>query len=138
MYWVYIYKLSNGAITWCSKRQETVALSTTEAEHMALSWAAREAIWLKNFGQELDVDMKQTIVIGCDNQSAIALTKSDGYRGRSRHIDIQHHHLRDKVNEKVIRIGYVNTSENVADSLTKAGPKNTFCALEMGLWCPSH
>lgn len=79
--------------------------------------------------------MNETTMIRCDNQSAIALSKSDGYRARSKHIDVQYHRLREEISNGIIRIEYVNTDENIADALTKqvAGPKMKLCANGMGL-----
>lgn len=131
----YVFKLSNGAISWNSKRQGTVALSSTEAEYIAASWATKEAIWLQNFGRELDHDMAQPVQLQMDNQSAINLSHSDGYNQRTKHIDVRYHHLRDKVEDGTINISYVSTDENAADILTKAvsGPKTTLCSVKMGL-----
>lgn len=131
----YVFKLSNGAISWNSKRQGTVALSSTEAEYIAASWATKEAIWLQNFGRELDHDMAQAVQLQMDNQSAINLSHSDGYNQRTKHIDVRYHHLRDKVGDGTINISYVSTDENAADILTKAvsGPKTTLCSVKMGL-----
>lgn len=132
----YVFKLSNGAISWSSKRQLTVALSSTEAEYLALSAILQEAIWLKNLGQELDSDFETTpIKIRCDNQSALALAKTDGFRARSKHIDVRHHYICDKLEDNTIDLEYIPTKEMVADSLTKAvpGPKNIFCPRGMGI-----
>lgn len=131
----YVFKLSNGAISWSSKRQPTVALSSTEAEYLALSAALQEATWLKNLGQDLDSDFETPIKIGCDNQSALALAKTDGFRARSKHIDVRHHYIRDKLEDNTIDLEYILTEQMVADSLTKAvpGPKNNFCARGMGI-----
>ena len=132
----YVFKMCNGAISWNSKRQPTVALSSTEAEYMALSSALQEAMWLKQFGQDFDVEIKQLPVeIGCDNQSAIKLAESDGYRARSKHIDVRHHYIREKVNDSTIRINHVPTDQMVADNLTKAVPliKHSFCTQGMGI-----
>lgn len=85
----YIFGLSGGAISWSSKRQQTVALSSAEAEYMAMSAAIQEALWLKSFGQDLDYEVRtKAIKIGCDSQSALALAKSDVFRARSKHIDV--------------------------------------------------
>lgn len=132
----FVFTMSGGAISWNSKRQDTVALSSTEAEYMALSSATQEAIWLKEFGKELDSTLeKQTIVIACDNQSAIKLAETDGFRARSKHIDVRHHHIRDRIENGTIEVRYLPTEEMVADSLTKAvtGSKHNYCSERMGL-----
>lgn len=132
----YVYKMCGAAISWASKRQPTVALSSTEAEYMALSASIQEAIWLKGFGRDLDPDLKGSPVeIQCDNQSALTLAATDSFRARSKHIDVRHHYIRDKIVDKSINLVYTPTEEMVADSLTKAvnGPKVKFCAHAMGL-----
>lgn len=75
------------------------------------------------------------ISLKCDNQSAIKLAESDGYRQRSKHIDIRFHYIREKMESKMFMVEYLNTEKMVADSLTKAvcEKKTIFCANEMGL-----
>ena len=80
--------LNGGAISWSSKRQDTVSLSTTEAEYIALTHAAKEAIWLKNIIGELFGTIPHPIQLYSDNQSAIALAKDDRYHAHTKHIDI--------------------------------------------------
>ncbi len=131
----YVFKLSNAAITWGSKRQKTVALSSTEAEYMALGSAVQEAIWLRQLAYELEQNLKRPINLYCDNQSTIKLAESEAYRHRTKHIDIRHHFVREMVLNGSINIEFVNTEENVADALTKAIPKQKFvyCTEQMGL-----
>src|SRR5580765_2957395 len=81
--------------------------------------------------RELDSDLEATTIkIGCDNQSALALAKTDRFRARSKHIDVRHHYIRDKLADVSIDLEYIPTNRMVADSHTKAvsGPKNNFCA----------
>lgn len=115
-----VVKLSNAAISWISKRQPIVALSTTEAEYIALSSTVREILWIKQLNEELRKSVEKPIVIFCDNQSTIKLSKLDAYRPRSKHIDIRYHHIREIVENEVIDIQYINTENNTADILTKA------------------
>lgn len=132
----YVFKLQQGAISWASRRQPTVALSTSESEYMALAAATQEAIWLKQFGQQLgNVLPDSPIVINCDNQSAICLAKTDAYSARTKHIDIRYHFVREYVSSSLIDIKYVPTDQMPADALTKAvpGPKQLFCSTQMGL-----
>lgn len=82
--------MQGGAVTWQSKRQPTVALSSTEAEYMALCSAAQEAIWLQQFGNEfLSDNNNHPITIYCDNRSAICLSSNDVYRPRTKHIEVK-------------------------------------------------
>lgn len=121
----YVFLRSGGAISWNSKRQPTVALSTTEAEYMALSAATQESMWLKQFEDEI-FGSDRTMNIFCDNQSAINLANNNGYSARCKHIDIRHHYVRQKVSDKSCVIHYINTDENAADALTKSLHKQKF------------
>lgn len=131
----YIIKLSGASICWLSKRQPIVALSSTEAEYIALSSTACELIWLKQLADELNKNIAKSITIFCDNQSTIKLAASDAYRPRTKHIDIRFHHIRELVENNVIKIEFVSTTENAADSLTKAvtAEKTQYCSEAMGL-----
>jgi hypothetical protein len=130
-----VVKLSGGAISWSSKRQPIVALSSTEAEYIALSSAVCESIWIKQLMDELDKTFADRIKIYCDNQSSIKLAESDAFRPRTKHIDIRYHNIRDYVKKGVIDISYVPTEKMTADSLTKsvAKEKTIFCRKNMGL-----
>ena len=117
----YIFMLCGAGISWRSKKQASVALSTAEAEYIALSGAVQEAIWLRQLTLELssgDVP-KGATVIHEDNQSAISLAKNPQFHGRAKHIDIRHHFVREKVNDGTIELNYCRTDDMVADMLTK-------------------
>jgi hypothetical protein len=117
----YIFTLNGGPICWTSKRQPTVALSSTEAEYMAMCQAMREATWLRQLLTELGYyGGKETITVHADNQSAIALGKSPGFHKRSKHIDVQYHYVREQVENGRVKTPYLPTSRMVADGLTKA------------------
>jgi hypothetical protein len=117
----YVFTMAGGAISWASKLQPTVAASTTEAEYMAAAQATKEALWLKklmiSFGLE---SQKIPIHMHCDNQAAIAVMKSPTSHQRVKHIDIQHHFVRDRVQRGEVKFDYVDSKLNVADMLTKA------------------
>ena len=104
---------------WKSRKQESVALSTAEAEYIALSSAAQEAVWLRRLFAELGNGSKSPITIMEDNQSAIAMAKNSKFHGRAKHIDIRHHFIREKVNDGDIQLLYCPTGDMVADMLTK-------------------
>lgn len=124
----YVFSLGSAAISWSSKRQPTVSLSTCEAEYIGQTNATKEAIWLQGFLKQIDPGdpgLGATIIYG-DNQGAIALAKNDQFHGRVKHIDIQHHFVREKLAEGRIDLRYVPTSEQVADGLTKALCRDKF------------
>jgi len=117
----YVYLLGSAAVSWSSKRQPTVALSSCEAEYMAATQAAKEAIWLRRFLTELgytrpDID---SVTINCDNQGAITLTKNPEFHARTKHIDIQWHYVREQVEKGAVTLRFIGTAEMVADGLTK-------------------
>src|SRR3954447_3482679 len=122
----YLFYLSGGVISWSSKRQPTVALSSTEAEYMAITHATKEAIWLRSLMNELGYDQSTPTLIFEDNQSCIALAKNPVHHARTKHIDIQHHFIREKVKSREIELEYISTNKMIADALTKSLPKPEF------------
>ena len=94
----YLFNIGSAAISWSSKRQPTVALSSCEAEYMGQTQAAKEAVWLRKLLNQINPteDAQATIIFG-DNQGAIALTKNDQFHARTKHVDIQHHYIRETV-----------------------------------------
>lgn len=131
----FVVKFAGAAINWHSKRQEIVAVSSTEAEYIALSTTAKEMLYLNQFFFELtNVNIEPTKIY-VDNTSSINLAKNATYHDRTKHIDVRYHHLRDNIEKNKIAIEFVSTNENVADALTKSlnGPKTKQFAREMGL-----
>ena len=114
-------------MSWRSKKQTTVGLSTAEAEYVALASAAQEAVWMKQLTPELyrEPTTEPTVVFK-DNQAAIAMMKNPQFHGRSKHISIKYHFVRHKVNDGTINISYCPTTERIADMLTKGLPTGTF------------
>ena len=118
----YAFLIDGGAVSWFSRKQEIVTLSTAEAEYVAATHAAKEAIWLKRLITEIFNFPDEPITLHCDNQSAIALTKDNIAHSRTKHIDIRYHFIRYSVQDGKINITYCPTNENVADTLTKPLP----------------
>lgn len=114
----YVFKLSGCAISWKSIKQRTVALSSTEAEYMALSEASKEAIHLRNLLSELTGKLSCIIVYN-DNQSALKLATNPVFHNRSKHIDVRYHFIREIIHENLINVEYLPTDEMIADILTK-------------------
>lgn len=131
----FVFKLSGGAISWQSKRQAIVALSSTEAEYIALSSVVCESLWLRQLTNELDKGAVKPIKIFCDNESSIRLAENDAYRPRTKHIDTRFHHTRQQIEAKFIDVEHVSTKLMTADFLTKGVPKekHNFCAEQSGL-----
>jgi transposase InsO family protein len=118
----YVFTLGDSVVSWKATLQPTVTLSTTEAEYMALTEAAKEGIWLKGLINDLGVHQDQAIVY-CDSLSAICLAKDQVHHERTKHIDIRYHFLRS---EKRIRVKKVGTADNPADMFTKPVPQSKF------------
>ena len=111
--------MGGGPVSWSSRKQTSVALSTSEAEYVALASSAQEALWLRQLLSELTKTPHQMITINEDNQSAICLSKNPQFHGRSKHISLKHHFVRDHVKEGSIEVKYCRTDEMIADMLTK-------------------
>lgn len=132
----YIFKLSNGPITWTSNRQTVVSLSTAEAEYIAAGLAVKESIWIRKLLYELGYLRDNPTPIYIDNQSAIKLIKNPEFHSRTKHIGVKFHFIREKYNDREIDVLYVSTREQIADLLTKSLTKERFKILifEMGLF----
>jgi hypothetical protein len=115
----YIFYLANGPISWKSKEQKTVALSSTEAEYMSLTAAAQEALHLRDLLPFLLVDTSEPTVIYEDNEGALQLANNPVHHDKTKHINIKHHFIRDTVASKQIHVLRVVTKDNVSDLLTK-------------------
>jgi hypothetical protein len=118
-----------GPISWKSKRQHTIALSTAEAEYMAITEAAKEAIWLRELLKELGFAQKAPTTLKSDNQGAIALAKNPVHHARTKHIDIRHHFIRDTIESGQINLEYCRTEDMTADIFTKGLAKPQFTKL---------
>ena len=116
----HVFYLGDSPITWCSSKQDTVALSSCEAEFMAGTEAARQAIWLQDLLGEISESLCKKTVIRIDNQSAIALTRNPVFHGRSKHIHTRYHFIRECVEKGLIEVEHVPGTEQKADILTKA------------------
>lgn len=123
------FSVGSTVVSWLSKLQPTVALSTCEAEYIGYSNAIKEAIWLQRLldGIRLeDMDEPKATIILYDNQGAIALAKNPQFHSCMEHVKIQHNFVYEKVNNGAIQLEYVNTESQVADGLTKALDKGRF------------
>ena len=115
----YVFLLGGAAVSWKSTKQTTVALSTAEAEYIALSSASQEAIWLQQLISDLSKKAFHEMIIYEDNQSTICLAKNQAVHGRTKHIDIKYHFIRDLVEAGKIELVYCTTENMVADIFTK-------------------
>jgi len=134
----FVATLAGGAVTYSSKKQSSVALSSTESEYMALLHALKEQIWLLRFLKEIGYDISDQNTIYMDSQSAIALAHNPEHHARTKHIDIQYHFVRNCVEDGTTQLTYCPTEDMVADGLTKAlGPerhRKLAKMMGMGTW----
>jgi hypothetical protein len=122
----YIFDVAGGAVSWASKRQPTIALSTTEAEYMVASNATKEAIWLRVLLEDLGFPQVSATTLHADNLGCIALTNGTVTHSCAKHIDIHHHFICERVANSEIDLQYVSTKEMLADILTKQLPHEAF------------
>ncbi|XP_026410095.1 uncharacterized protein LOC113305228 [Papaver somniferum] len=116
----YCFYMGSAAVSWCSKKQRNVALSSTEAEYVASTMATQECIWLKRLIGDISNKVDYSVPIKCDNQSAMQLAANPVFHARSKHIEIQHHFVREKVIDREIELQNIPSEEQVADVFTKA------------------
>ena len=118
----YIIKIGTGAISWKLKKQTCVALSSTEAEYMALCQVSKEAVWMADFLQNLGVSLHGLMVVNADNQGSIALVKNPVFHDCSKHIDIQYHYTCKLTKQERIQLNHIPTKDMLADVLTQSLP----------------
>lgn len=128
----YLFKCFGNTICWTTKKQSTVAQSSTEAEYIALAMGATELLWLKNLLFDLEIGCEEPIIIYEDNQSCIHLLNRWEHC-RLKHVDIKYNFVRDLNEKKIITVKYINTTDQLADMLTKALPKAKLDKLLLGI-----
>ena len=122
----YIYFLAKAPISWQTRQQPSVALSTMEAEFMAACAAAQESVWLIQLLKELSCELKEPIVLFEDNKACIDYSKNSTNHQRTKHISVRYHFIRDLITDKVLHLQAIPTEENIADILTKPLDKRIF------------
>ncbi|GJT01421.1 ribonuclease H-like domain, reverse transcriptase, RNA-dependent DNA polymerase [Tanacetum coccineum] len=124
-----IFYYGESPISWSTQKQATVALSSCESEFIAATAAATQALWLKRLLGKLTQSQEEKITIQVDNKSAIALMKNPVFHGRSKHIDIKYHFIRECMEREDIQVEFINGEYQKADILTKALPKIRFLTM---------
>ncbi|THH00740.1 hypothetical protein EW145_g7032 [Phellinidium pouzarii] len=115
-----VVKMGTGAISWASRLQTIVTLSTTEAEYISAVQSGQEIIWLCNLLSEFGYEFTGPSTLYVDNQSALAVARNPEHHGRMKHLDLRHYWLRDVVEAGDIDIKYLPTKSMPADIMTKA------------------
>ncbi|XP_073030777.1 secreted RxLR effector protein 161-like [Primulina eburnea] len=117
--------LGDRLISWFSKKQTSIATSTTEAEYLAAGSCCAQLLWIQQQLKDYGVDAKESPIF-CDNTSTIAITYNPVLHSRTKHIDVRHHFIRDHALKKNIRLEYVSTEQQAADIFTKPLPEAKF------------
>ena len=116
----YAFNIGSTIVSWTSKKQPTIYLSSTEAEYKVLCSATCEAIWIKRILEDMGQKQDRPTSIKCDNQSTIKMANNPIYHARSKHIETQHPFVREKVHSQEIELQYCNTNDNMVDVFTKS------------------
>ena len=116
----YAYIIDSACITWSSKKQGILALSTTEAEYIALTHAAKQMMWIHRLLDKIGLEQRDLTPICCDNLSAITITHDVTYHAWTKHIKIYYHFIHEKVASNEASLIYVASKDNIADIMTKA------------------
>jgi hypothetical protein len=125
----FVLKLAHGPISWISNKQSIVTHSSSEAEYVATSETAREIVWMRSFLEEIKHPQPITTLF-IDSSVAMQMATAEGHHDRSKHINVKHHYIREKIAERVITLAKVDTSDNEADILTKPLPSQQFNKLK--------
>ena len=115
-----MFRFFGAPISWSSKKQSVIALSSCEAEYIAGSSATCQAFWLDELLKALQIEVEKPLKLFVDNVSAISLAKNPVSHGRSKHIEVRFHFLREQVHKGRLELKYCSTEEQVADAFTKA------------------
>ena len=121
----FAFFLHSGLVSWSSSKQKATALSSTEAEYMAITHAAKELLWIRMFSNIVDLPVPRPFRLLSDNNSAIDMTKSNVILNRVKHIDLQYHFIWDHVSEGTMCINWISTEDMTADIFTKPLPHLT-------------
>lgn len=114
-----VFLMGSGSISWALKKQPVVALSTTEAEYIAAAFCACQCVWIRRILEKIGAEEKSATVIHCDNNSTIQLSKHPVLHGKSKHIEVRFHYLRELVSGEIVKLEYCATENQVADIFTK-------------------
>jgi hypothetical protein len=131
----FVIFINGGAVSWCCRKQDIVALSSAESEYVALAETCKEVIWLKEILKGMDEDSSEATTIHTDSQSCIAMIKNQRFSNRTKHIDTRYHFIRSQMEKGTVNLAYVPTNKNTADLMTKplGGTKVEYHRRRIGL-----
>lgn len=125
----FVFMLNRAAISWGSKKQKSVALSSCEAEIVAASEAGKELVHLSRLADELGLGVEDTPILRVDNRSAIDVAYNPEHHGRMKHVERRHFFIRELVEDHRLRVSFVRSTDNLADFFTKPLPGKQFKAM---------
>ncbi|KAL3686396.1 hypothetical protein R1sor_008970 [Riccia sorocarpa] len=128
----YLFQLGRSSVTWVSRKQTTVATSSTsstEAEYRAMSEGCKEAMWLRQISTDLGLSTQHPLPLHCVNASSLKIARNPVYHGRTKHIGVHHHFVRKQVQDGTIDLIYTPTREQIADIFTKSLGRQQFLML---------
>lgn len=134
----YVWFLNGGPVSHSAKKQTTQALSSTEAEYMALTAAIQDGLWLESFFNCLALPLSLPLQLFADNAGAIALSKEAANHIRTKHIDLQYHFIRRHIEDKTFLPVWLSMHKNTADIFTKVLPRPAFTHHRSGLSLVCH
>ena len=125
--------------SWCSKKQQTVAQSSAEAEYVAAALGTSQAIWIRRIFEDIGEKQLKPTTIFCDSMSAIAIAKNPVHHSRTKHIALKHHFIREAIEDGEVKLEFCGTNDQLADIFTKALPREKFQELKRKLGVqPKH
>ncbi|WVY90763.1 hypothetical protein V8G54_036277 [Vigna mungo] len=129
----YLFKYMGATISWCSKKQNVVALSSCKAEYIAAAETACQCVWLETIFEELKIKCERPVQLQIDNKSAISLAKNPVFHGKSKHIETKFHFLREQVNKGRLELAHCSSEDQTTDVFTKALKQSRFEKLRTSL-----
>jgi hypothetical protein len=119
------FYLGSNLVSWFSKKQNSVSLSTAEAEYISAGSCCTQLLWMKQMMEEYGLE-QGVLTIYCDNTSAISISKNPVQHSKTKHIQVRHHFIRELVEEKKLSLEYISTEKQLADIFTKSLDANRF------------
>ena len=129
----HVFRIGGCTVSWRSKKQSIVALSSTEAEYVALCEAAQETTWLRHLLHDIGLRQVEPTTVFEDNQGSIALSRNPKDHPRTKHVDVKYHFIRNAIERKRLSVVYCPTGDMVADTLTKGLPRPSFEKFRLGM-----